>query len=121
MTGPAVVATVRMTSGDFDKLCQDVGRTADFTPERASRLLTVDGLPLGRWQCVYWVGDDWVNVLLARAYLEAVGAAYQVADDETVWDNGERLEMLGWVILTDYITPEIGPPVPGSADGCASC
>lgn len=61
------------------------------------------------WMFAYWVGTDYLSMLLARAFVAARGYGYEV-----LWDNGEEDEddedeefadefdsSMGWVLLTD--------------------
>lgn len=47
----------------------------------------------------FWVGEEWANVMFARAYLESAGQEYQI-----LWDMVENPDP-SWVILSNYISP----------------
>lgn len=51
------------------------------------------------WGYVYWVGDHWQAVMLARAYLDSAGHRYQILWDTAQHPNGDYC---GYAILTDY-------------------
>ena len=97
MSEPRYAVTIRMAPEDFTTLVQDGGPLSSIPP--TSIRSRFRDAPERAWRYVYWVGDHYVNVLLARSYLEAVGEDCQVASDEAEWDNGQSL---GWVIFTDY-------------------
>lgn len=48
-----------------------------------------------RWQRMYWFGDNYASVILAKSFLSALGQDY-----ELYYDTAEGFE--GYVILTDY-------------------
>lgn len=50
------------------------------------------------WARAYWVGDQWTAAFMARAYLDAIGAPYQI-----VWDVGRGTNDPGLVVLTDHL------------------
>ena len=100
-TEQAGAVVIQVTARDFERLCENSGEWAGWTPP-AGRFEGIDGdlFPTARqWQCVYWVGGDWTAVIFARAFLDARGFDYEV-----VFDTAENVRgtMYGYVILTDY-------------------
>jgi hypothetical protein len=96
--------TVRISPEDFDRLCENSGDLRQAFPALFDRLR--DGARVAnmrrQWRQIYWTGDEYVNLLLARSFLEALGEDYQVAVDEGADEQGRAN---GWVILTDWLSP----------------
>lgn len=95
---------IRMSSDDFDRLSHtsarwgsDVGWRGDLQSWRFEPL--TDGEDI-QWDLayVYWLGMEFANVILARAFLESQEFSYQVLFDEV--ENPES----SYVIVTDYET-----------------
>src|SRR5215472_11323832 len=104
--------TVRVSARDFEHLteqaqdaaglmCSEVGseyvrnwpgRFIDYSTGRGK-----DAVFEQEWKYAYWVGNEYVNVLLARSFLESIGERYQVVGDEATEDDGRPF---GWVIFT---------------------
>jgi hypothetical protein len=55
--------------------------------------------PAGRvWNALYWFGEDYAALLLARWFILAIG--------QEGWTG--YIEGTGWTILTDYLPPSEG-------------
>jgi hypothetical protein len=98
---PRARIQIAMDDADFGYLTENGAEWAaigsEWAPQIAGgRFMTVPagGIPFTTWKRAYWLGEDYVHVMLARAFLAAWGHDFQVLSDET--DGG------GWVILTDY-------------------
>ena len=96
MSTPKYAVTIRMAPEDFTTLVQDGGPLSSIPAGERGRFTEK---PSRLWKYIWWLGGQYVSVLLARSYLEAIGEDYQIAYDESEWDNGRAL---GWVIFTDY-------------------
>ena len=96
-------ATLVMEAADFAELarnsmrwCQDDGTYLWEGYERRWEPYP-NGRPLDRsFRHIHWLSDCWANVMLARAYLNALGLPYQI-----VWDTQPPV-VPSWAILTDY-------------------
>jgi hypothetical protein len=106
--------TIAMNESDFRQLsnvsmrwCYPGGRN-DWV-EKVDRFEAHGSDKEINWQYHYafWLGTEWMAVLFARAYLDAVGHSYQVMWDlnpsDVTGDLAENPEP-SWVILTDYET-----------------
>ena len=97
--------TIRMDEEDFEQLSHDSMRWcgadgANDWVTQAGRFELHGGDHEINWQYTYvfWLGEEWASVLLARSYLEAAGQSCQI-----LWDLAENPGP-SWVILTDYVT-----------------
>lgn len=97
--------SITMDHKDFEQLAYTSTRWADDTGtnrwmEQADRFeLHGDDTEINwTFRYVFWVGDEWVNVMFARAFLDSIGQPYQI-----LWDMVENPDM-SWVILTNYST-----------------
>ena len=87
-----------MDDEDFNWLCNDkmpwAGEKGWQQESREGRFSASGaGPPAFHWKIGYWVGPDYVAVILAKSFLAAKGFPCEVIFDNT---RGE------WVILTDY-------------------
>jgi len=99
-TDQAGAVVIQVTAADFERLCENSGKWADWTPPAGRFESTDTTLPSARqWQYAYWVGSNWATVIFARAFLNARGHDYEVLYDTAEHPNGQ---LYGWVILTDY-------------------
>lgn len=95
--------TVTLDENDFELLAHTSMRWSypdgrnDWT-QQEGRFFLVKHEEDINWQYrhAFWLGTEWTTVLLARAYLDAVGQPYQV-----LWDMVENPDM-SWVIITDH-------------------
>lgn len=97
--------SIEMTEDDFERLTKTSMKwqglpwaAQDGRFENCSSGATTDAAPDYKWRMAYWVGDSWLNVILARSYLRAAGE-----DCEVLWDMVENPEC-SYVILTNYVT-----------------
>jgi hypothetical protein len=96
---------VDMEEEDFERLShsamrwsglgweQQDGRFENCTPGK-----TPNAAPNYRFAMAYWVGDEWINVMFATAYLKAQGEPY-----ELLWDLAGTPDS-SYVIVTNYTT-----------------
>lgn len=97
--------TITMDDNDFTLLTQR--KTSRWAPEVGGNewrqvadqfeALTVDEDINWAYRYVYWVGDDWLTVKFACAYLAAQGYPSQVLRDTT-----DCATHYGYAIITDY-------------------
>lgn len=73
---------------DFKHLAKAKGSPVDIAAERG----LLDDLGSTAWEWIYWLGAEYVNVILARSFLLARGCQFEIA-----WTESD-----GWAILTDY-------------------
>lgn len=101
-TEQAGMVVLQVTARDFERLCENSGNWADLTPRRDRFEEVEDGAPpfFREWKRVYWLGRDYVTVILARAFLAARGFEYEVLFDAAAGEPGGLA--FGYVILTDY-------------------
>ena len=91
-----------LSEADFERMTLTSMEWAGHSWEsQADRFETASqgaNAPLWDWDVAYWVGDQWVNVIMCRAFLDAQGHSYEV-----VWDMVENPDP-SFVILTSYRT-----------------
>ena len=99
-----VLVTIRLSPEDFDRLCENSGDLRQAFPALYERFRDGADQAVMRceWRHIYWMGDDYTRLLLARSFLDAIGEPCQIAVDEGADDQGRAN---GWVILTDYASP----------------
>ncbi|GAC1444554.1 MAG: hypothetical protein NVSMB55_21310 [Mycobacteriales bacterium] len=95
-----------MTEADFERLTEVASPDWPIDPRAAC-----DAAPAGqtaglgrRWEFAYWVGVNWANVMLARAFVLAKGH-----ECEVVWDASDA-SAISWRLLTSYggrVTPPL--------------
>lgn len=70
--------------------------------------------PASHWLTAYWVGPEWLNVMMCRSFLEQQGFEFEilldlgtaVAYEPATEDKPEKQgRMPDYVILTDYLSP----------------
>lgn len=96
------VVTLEMTDEDFERLTVSAmawgaswrEQVEDGRFEHSQK--PGDAQPQLHWAMAYWVGDNWLTVMMIRAYLDAIDQGYEV-----VWDQADEPE---YVILTDFKT-----------------
>lgn len=102
---------IQMDAGDFGELLKASG-------DRAAMKITPGRLEAGTggevnadwdWTTIYWLGDNYAAVILARAFLAAYGYRYEV-----LWDTSHPMDQppRGWCILTDYDLHRAPVPAP---------
>ena len=105
MTETATIP-VRITAEDFSYLCEESLPWRDF-PQGSGRFEGESVKESGAsrvWRRIYWLGQNYANVILARAFLAANGYGCQMLFDAAVHPNGQ---CAGWVLLTDYEDPRL--------------
>lgn len=89
---------LEMSQADFEHIAEpakpDPLRRSAETYD-ASRS-AADPEPERHWEYAYWVGVNWANVMLARAFVLAKGH-----ECEIVWDTSDA-SALSWRLLTSY-------------------
>ena len=100
-TEQAGAVVVQVTARDFTRLCENSGRWAPWErPEARFEAVNGEvGEPSGRWEWIYWLGDNYAAVIFARAFLAARGFEYEVVYDLAQHPDGAYL---GYALLTDY-------------------
>lgn len=100
-TAGALVA-VRMDPGDFSRLYKDYDDRDPGTLARGRFWAGPEREVNGDWDWrrVYWFGENYAAVLLARAFIAALGWEHEVLYDNSSYrgDGPAR----GWCILSDY-------------------
>lgn len=93
-----------VTERDFDLIWESAMVWGPHWASHDGRFIRVDdqstALPPFDCRMVYWFGQRWVEVMAARAFLDAQGCRYFV-----LWDTGlhpSGLEM-GFMIVTDFV------------------
>jgi hypothetical protein len=113
--------SIRVSGHDFERLCDNMGEvpkalhldpdSPHYWPDRFTGDDAGTAVDPGRWKYVYWVGDNYASVIVARSFLAAIGEPFQVASDEAVEEATEAHGVThhthgpGWVIFTDYASP----------------
>ncbi|MEV4575967.1 hypothetical protein AB0K16_22245 [Nonomuraea jabiensis] len=100
--------TINMTQADFDLLCSNGMHWAgtDWKAQAERFENTSKGYqepPSWSWKYAYWLEDRWADVMMARSFLEAQGATYEVLFDlagGVELPNGHNTG--AFVILTDF-------------------
>ena len=82
---------IQMTEEDFEHL---VHTSMNWGAHWKQQLNRFEPQPMMEWKWAYWV-DDYVSVLLARAYL-----SQQNAETQTIYDRAFG----SYLILTNYAT-----------------
>ncbi|MEU0937215.1 hypothetical protein [Embleya sp. NPDC005971] len=100
---PSVIV-MAMSPSDFSRLCQDGQPWRTAAPHDPHRFVVVDDAPelADHWARAYWVGDNWISVMLIRSYLEARGHKFQIVHDDT------DITHAGYVVLTNYYIADAG-------------
>jgi hypothetical protein len=99
MTIQSATIAVAITAEDFGYLCEE---SLPWKPGAAGTI-GMDRFegdqPSRDWKHIYWLGQNYAAVVLARAFLAANGYECQMLFDAAEHPNGQSL---GWVLLTDY-------------------
>lgn len=113
--------TIDMTDEDFERLTTTSTSWADSWDRKGTRTdgrdvswrrQVADGRfehsqkdfetePESHWLVAYWVGPEWINVLMCRSFLDGLGYEYEILLD-LAHEEGQMPEYL---ILTDYLAP----------------
>ena len=103
-TSTSYAVIVRISPEDFERLSENSGNLHQAFPALYERLRDGGKPAVMRrpWRQIYWTGQEYVNLLLARSFLEAIGEDYQVVVDEGADETGRAN---GWAILTNYLSP----------------
>lgn len=91
-----VQITLTLSHEDASRLWRSACNWAGNFEDQAHRFETTDDQPPGwrwRWRHAYWMGHEYANVVLLRAYLESLGHPCEVVTDLA---DGQ------WVILTGW-------------------
>lgn len=104
--------TISLTGADFRRLAHTSSEW--ISSERGDFLEPVNSREFSdrydTWAHIYWFGDNWPAVVLARTYLDSTMYPYEIVWD-TVFGEGS------YAILTDYNDPSCGNCPSQRADG----
>ena len=79
-----------ITANDFDRLHNMSMR---WGKDWATHQHRFTHAPLYTWKMAYWMGDNWLQVMVAQQFVSSCGY-----ESQTVWDVATS----EWVILTNY-------------------
>lgn len=94
---------ITMTQKDFRHICTTAMKWAESHSKSQWKMerfenytegTEVDQGPEKTWKFAYWVGEEYLPVILVKSFLAEQGYPCEV-----VWDMGRPAE---WLILTDY-------------------
>ena len=97
---------ILFTEHDFDRMISSSFKWKDGVNEFAGQFenYTNQGQPYNapistNWLYAYYIGEEYVSVVLAKSVLSSLNEGYEV-----LWDTSD--EFRGWVIVTNYASRE---------------
>lgn len=101
-TARAIATAVHMNAVDFGRLCKDYEDRDPGTLARGRFWAGPDREVDGEWEWkrVYWFGENYAALLLARAYALSRGLRCEVLYDNSSYRGDGPVR--GWCVLSDY-------------------
>ena len=100
------VLTVHMSPREFDQLTDSWATADEVLGDKEHGRFRDEGddivTPAASLPHVYSFGENYASVLLAKAFLDTVGAQYEVIRDMGRLDNEPEDAWAIWRIFTDY-------------------
>jgi hypothetical protein len=98
--------TVRMSPREFDQLADGWAPAGSLLARDPAGRFRDEGndlvTPATSWEHVYSFGENYASVLLAKAFLDAVGAPFEVVRDALSIEGDPEGSWSSWRIFTDY-------------------